>query len=444
MIRLISRRPDARDTGDSRVSALLRSEKGNVVVTFALCLVPLMGIVGMAIDYGQAVMLRNRLQIAADAAALGVIAEESPASLAAGLMKSDGVVAVGAQDGLNLMAANLSAADRKNLKDASVTVQKTGGYLTSKVSFAGASPNSILQIFGRNDFALGGAATGQHLLAQYVDFYILIDNTPSMGVAATPADMARMEKKNDGCAFACHDLSNSNGAYQIAKKNGIKMRIDTVRLATQELTETASESAELPEQFRMGVYTFGTSAEDLTVTTITAPTPDLTKVRNSANAVDLMTIPYQGYNNDQMTDFVGTLKQMNDLLTKSGDGSIKDDPQKILFLVSDGVNDGYLTKGCTKPLTGTRCQAPIDVAQSYCQKIKDKNIKVAVLYTTYSPLPSNGWYNTWISPFQAEIGTKMQACASAGLYYEVSPSEGIDDAMKALFQKALRTVQLAS
>ena len=60
-----------------------------------------------------------------------------------------------------------------------------------------------------------------------------------------------------------------------------------------------------------------------------------------------------------------------------------------------------------------------------------------MLYTTYLPLPTNAWYNTWIAPFSAEIGPKMQACASPGLYFEVSPTQGISEAMNALFQKVV-------
>ncbi len=38
----------------------------------------------------------------------------------------------------------------------------------------------------------------------------------------------------------------------------------------------------------------------------------------------------------------------------------------------------------------------------------------------------------------------MSDCASPGLYFEVSPSEGIEDAMSALFLKIINTPRLAS
>jgi hypothetical protein len=38
----------------------------------------------------------------------------------------------------------------------------------------------------------------------------------------------------------------------------------------------------------------------------------------------------------------------------------------------------------------------------------------------------------------------MKACASPGFYFEVSPTEGISDAMTALFKKAVADARIAS
>src|SRR5579871_1780425 len=52
--------------------SLARCDRGNVVIIFALLLLPLAGLAGMAIDYGRALSLGARLQSASDAAALAV------------------------------------------------------------------------------------------------------------------------------------------------------------------------------------------------------------------------------------------------------------------------------------------------------------------------------------------------------------------------------------
>ena len=117
---------------------------------------------------------------------------------------------------------------------------------------------------------------------------------------------------------------------------------------------------------------------------------------------------------------------------------------RILFFVSDGVADESNT-ACLKPRSGTtRCQSPLNPA--LCKTMKDRGVKIAVLYTTYLALPTNTWYMNWINPFNAgpygpspnsEIAKNMQSCASTGLYFEVGPTEGISDAMNALFKKAV-------
>lgn len=126
----------------------------------------------------------------------------------------------------------------------------------------------------------------------------------------------------------------------------------------------------------------------------------------------------------------------------AGTGASAGSPEKILFFVSDGVGDAYKPSTCTKKTTSGRCQEPIDTTQ--CEVLKNKGYRIAVLYTTYLPLPTNDWYKKWISPFQSEIPTRMQSCASPGLYFEVSPSQGIEDAMNALFLKIVSTPRLAS
>jgi hypothetical protein len=47
-----------------------------------------------------------------------------------------------------------------------------------------------------------------------------------------------------------------------------------------------------------------------------------------------------------------------------------------------------------------------------------------------------------VAPFVSDIGPTMQACAWPGLYFEVSPTQGISEAMNALFQRTLAHAHL--
>jgi hypothetical protein len=133
------------------------------------------------------------------------------------------------------------------------------------------------------------------------------------------------------------------------------------------------------------------------------------------------------------------MSQLNGVMPTPGTGSSSSTPQEVLFLVTDGVEDDN-TGICSQPLDGSRCQAPFDTTM--CTTVKNRGIRIAVLYTAYLPLPTNAWYNQYINPFAGDISTKMQACASPGLFFAVSPTQGISEAMTALFQNAVMTARL--
>lgn len=422
-------------------SAFLSDRSGNFGIMTALLMVPLVGSAGLALDYAHALSLRTQLYAAADAAAVGAVSEKSDAVAAAMTMKGNGTISVAKTDARNIFFSQMSGELTSVPVDLSIDVTKTANKLNSLVSFSASVPTTFMRVLGQDSITISGTATAEYQTASFMDFYILLDNTPSMGVAATPTDVSKLEAKT-GCAFACHQMDQATNNYTIAKSLGVAMRIDVVRQATQALTDTAKTERVSADQFRMGVYTFGTKAEDAKLTTISGLTSDLTAVKNYTNAVDLMTIPYQNYNQDQLTSFDSAMTQMNTIIDPAGDGTSNVNPEKILFFVSDGVGDSYKPSTCTKKTTSGRCQEPIDT--SFCKPLKDRGVKIAVLYTTYLPLPSNAWYNTWIKPFQNEIPTRMAACASPGLYFEVSPTEGIADAMKALFLKVIRAPRLTS
>lgn len=408
-------------------------ERGSIAVIFALTLVPTTLAVGAAVDYSFANSARAHLNAAADAAALVAVNKTGMAMTASNAEKA-------AKDMFNAQAEGIK---RVTLKTVSVKVTDDASKGRSAVvKYTATTPTAFLGLMAVKTLTIGGDSTAAGAKPVYIDFYLLLDNTPSMGVGATTTDInALVANTSDKCAFACHDLSDPNNYYKLAKKLGVQMRIDVVRQATQKLMDTATATQTMPSQFRAAIYTFGTTCTSLGLATITTLTSSLSTAKTDASKIDLMTIPYQGYNNDQCTDSDGALTTINKAITTPGDGATASQPQKILFFVTDGVADANNPSSCSKPLTGgTRCQEPMDA--SYCETMKKRGIKIAVLYTTYLPLPTNSWYNTWIAPFQSQLGTNMQNCASPGLYFEVSPTQGISEAMTALFNKAVGQARL--
>lgn len=417
-----------------------RDSSGNVAVIFMLALLPILSAIGCAVDYSRATQLRSKLQSAIDAASVGSVARKSPAFLKAGTMTGDGTIAEGVADAKAIFDGNMSGVSGFTLNSVTPAVSKTGMVITSTVTFSADVPTVFLGVMNKSKMTVTGSSTSVSKMPQYIDFYLLMDNSPSMGVGATPADVTKMVNNTpDQCAFACHDVNDANNYYNKAKALGVTTRIDVLRSATQQLMDTAAATQTYTSQFRMAIYDFGASAATSGLRTLFALNSSLTSAKTAAGNIDLMTVQGQNQNNDQDTQYTNILPAMNTAISNPGTG-VSGSPLKYLFFVSDGVADEQNTS-CLKPKSGNRCQSPINPA--LCTTIKDRGIKIAVLYTTYLPLPTNGWYNSWIAPFAPTIGTRMEECASPGLYFEVSPTQGIADAMNALFKKAVADARIS-
>jgi Flp pilus assembly protein TadG len=427
-----------------------RDSRGNIAVIFALTLIPVLSCIGCAIDYSRATQLRSKLQAAIDAASVGSVAKTSPAFIAAGSMTSDGPIPAGVTDAKKIFKGNMSGTGGYTLNSMTAVVTKTAGTVTSTTQFSAEVPTTFMNVVGKTAMTVTGTSNAIANMPLYIDFYLLLDNTPSMGVGATPADVATMVNNTaDSCAFACHDLNDSNNYYNLAKSLGVTTRIDVLRTATQQLMDTAAATQTYSNQFRMAIYDFGGSASNQGLRALFSLSSSLTSAKSAAGNIDLMTVNGQGQFNDQDTGFTAVVPAINNAITAPGAGT-SSAPQKYLFFVSDGVADEYNTS-CLKPTTGGRCQSPINPA--LCTSIKNRGIKIAVLYTTYLALPTNAWYNSWIAPFNlgpygpspnSEIANNMQACASPGLFFEVSPTQGISQAMNSLFQKAVADARISS
>ena len=430
--------------GISHLRRFIKSQGGNVAVLFCLASVPVMTAVGCAIDYAMANRLYAQLNSLADAAALSAVSKDAMSAT-----NSDSQTTA-----LNIFNGQTSRLTNVTLNSVTATVTNSGLTKTAVVSYTATMPTTFLNIIGKPNLTIHGNATAGGAVPTYIDFYLLLDNTPSMGIGATPADVATMVNNTpDQCGFACHDLNDNNNYYKKAKALGVTTRIDVVRSATQQLMDTANSAQLVSSQFRMAIYTFGTSASTAGLSTITPLTSSLSSAKSAAANIDLMTVNGQGQFDDMDTNFTGIFPAINLAISSPGDGSTAAQPQKVMFFVSDGVADEYNPAGCSQPtLNGDgRCQQPITVA--LCTAIKNRGIKIAVLYTTYLALTTNSWYNNTIAPFNAgpfgpspnsKIAQNMQSCATPGLFFEVSPTQGISDALNALFQRAVKTSRLTN
>jgi hypothetical protein len=270
-----------------------------------------------------------------------------------------------------------------------------------------------------------------------------------MAIAATQAGiniMVANTSSQGGCAFGCHEsdpkadnLGNPNNEdnYTLARNLGVTLRIDNLRSAVQSLMTTAQTTeTENHANYRAAIYTF-----DQSVTTIGALTSNLNQAQTEAGNIALLEVYKNNWltnsnnNSDTDTNYDSAMTTLNTAMPNPGNGtnSKGDTPQEVLFFVTDGVEDELVNGGRQQSL----------MSNTWCTTMKNRGIRIAVLYTTYLPLPTNSWYNTYISPFQSEIGPTLESCASPGLYYAVQTGGDITQALNDLFQKAVQTSYLA-
>jgi Flp pilus assembly protein TadG len=163
-----------------------RNKSANVAVIFAFAVVPVVSAVGCAVDYTRATQIRSKLQAAVDAASVGSVAKQSPAYPAAGSMTSDGPIPVGVTDATNIFNGNMSGTSGYTLNSMTPVVTKTGGTVTSTVQFSANVPAMFLGVMGKSTMTVTGKSVATASMPIYIDFYLLLDNSPSMGVGATP------------------------------------------------------------------------------------------------------------------------------------------------------------------------------------------------------------------------------------------------------------------
>jgi Flp pilus assembly protein TadG len=480
----------------TEMRSILACRRGQVAIIFAFAVTMLFVAVGMGIDLWQAYAVKARLQSAVDAAALAIASTDRTQFTDAQLQQrvQDYVTA-------NYPTAALGTPDPTGPKlsyGANVNI--------INVSDTASVPTTFMRVVGVNTLSV--SATGQAKAAwPNIDFYLLLDSSPSMAIPATQAGIdlminktkgANQQENNDGkgCAFACHEtkpfnewggkgLGNINqntglvdqnlDNYGLAKQLGITLRIDNLRKAAQDLMTTAQNTEaqyNLTNAYRMAIYTF-----DVAFNTIQTLTTDLSAAQTAAGNIQMLVMCQNNVtlingtctnNGDADTDYDNAMTNINATMPAPGHGtkSPGDTPKEILFLVTDGVEDEKVascTTSATVDCSGTRQESVMD--PGWCKTMKDRGIVIAVLYTEYlAPVtpgkPPNTWYmiggvptNGHVSKYQAAIatalgeppppGTPYTGCATPGLYTKVTTNQDISAALSQLFLTAVNSVFLS-
>jgi Flp pilus assembly protein TadG len=427
-----------------QIGRFRRDQRGTMAMMAGLVTIPLIFSVGAGVDYGVASMAKTKLDAIADTAALSAVDHTA-------ILGTPAAAQVTAQTTFNAEAINIPNVTVTNIT-ASVIDSVTGR--TAVVNYTATKNNLFMGVLGYPSTTLTGSATAQAGLSTNINFYLLLDNSPSMNIAATSAGISAMvaaTSAQGGCAFACHEsnpsadkLGNPGGVdnYTLASNLGVVTRMQNLASATQSLMSAAS-AMEGPNsgQYQMAIYTFNGSG----LNTVQLLTSNLANAQSSAANINVEEVYDNNWltktnnNSDTDTDFESAMSQINTLMPLPGTGTPNSTPQEVLFIVSDGVDD-EVSSSCSQSLDGNRCQQPFNT--TWCTTVKNRGIQIAVLYTDYLPLPTNSWYNDWIAPFQSKIEPNLESCASPGMFFSVTTDGDITSAMQTLFQQAVAAARL--
>jgi Flp pilus assembly protein TadG len=439
----------------------LHDRSGAVALVFAVSILPVALLIGIAIDLGFVTQSKAQLNAAADAAALAA-ATTAANAFTAGLPN---YIALGQTAGSQWFDSQGKTALNTSTPIATVGVMQTGSVFLSTITYQATVPTYFGGIVGLATIPVGGVSSATISTNAYVSVTFMLDNSSSMLIAATQDGVTLMHQltpvsastpglppgltqnsvpdrlgiypggstPTGHCAFACHWDVNNNDYYGLAVNNSIKLRFNVVIDAVATAIAQMKSLQLIANQFSVSIYTFGTPNPNV-LTTIyqdRAESPDLDAGLMAAAAIRSPVGP-----DVANTDFPTAMAQLAKVTPSAGDGSSTASPKRSLIIVTDGVADYG-----SRQIPST--EGPINPAD--CNAMKALGYSVYVLYTSYITNPQD-WIlvnNTALKAYvdgtaSPTMVSSLQSCASAPTNFaEASDPVAIDAAMTQLLKAAL-------
>jgi Flp pilus assembly protein TadG len=465
----------------SQAQTLPRARGGSINIIFGLSLIPIVGLIGLGVDYGMAINAKSKLNGAADAAALAAVvtAKAYIANNSSQSNVTQNAITAGVNQGVNAFNVNAGNVTYTTVALQPPVVTRTGQTLNSTVSYTATVQNSFGKIFRTPTTTFSNTVNASADLSSYIDFYLMVDVSGSMGLPATPADMSALASQNrdmwsdyqQGCQFACH-FPGYNGWTLAAGK--IKLRSDAVNSAVCSLIQRAS-SPTVPNQYRVGIYPFINQ-----LGTLAALNGTMTALSTAAQCGQSWPLAFtnlldtgatQLYTGTDATTGIGSggthfevaLPQMQSTIVSYGDGSSTSKTKPFVFLITDGMQNGqhfftsvngkYAYPGNPSKFSGYGNawwdgSQPAQIDPNNCTALKNAGATISVLYIPYNKIDfvnnSGGiaWENNRVNGFSPTLATPLQACASPGFFYTANSPTDITNALNAMFDQALRVARI--
>lgn len=400
---------------------------GNFSLMAALLIPVLLFTAGLAVDFGAGMNAKSQLQAASDAASLAVSTAYTN----------------GETDNTKLT----EIANRYFKTNAAKAGIDTSS-LTFSMAISGTAPKIVTMdvsakmklmmsgIYGKDTWDIAAKTTSTVGTKTFYQVGFLLDNSGSMGIGATTADIAKLVAKIN-CQFACHNPAQGNHSVSIAAQNGIKLKFDYVRSSLNIFVDKLKPAANAnPNYYKMGIFTYGTAFK-----TYQPFTTNMNDFDTKAASVQLEEmLPFAWPTHNGFTNVETALTQMKPLITDIGDGTTASKRKTYLIIITDGVQD--LVVPSNHPYKTHRVYSANYGA--YCTSIKNEGINIITIQTNY-PQMADGTYNAYIKPLKPTIEATLRGCAStADGYIHADDGPAIEDAINKAFSTIFGDVRINS
>ncbi|MDE3176303.1 MAG: hypothetical protein KGM15_09405 [Pseudomonadota bacterium] len=481
-----------------RLHSFRRAPGGNVTMMFALGAPFLCFGVAMAVDFNNATVVHTKLNEAADAAVLAALTPTM-------MTQSDSVAAAAAVSMFNSRAAAITSLVPNSAVATPIITHPNGAGTVRQIQLTYTAKNNTIfsGLLKQTTMTIGGSSTAKAAVPPNIDFYLLLDNSPSMSLPATTAGITQMQNltpmQGGGCAFACHQAATNNGDsagnlcstggtspvyssptlnnnqycaatnaqgqaqtqiddYAMARKNGITLRLDELTSGVTSLMSTANKYMTsgiytTPPAYRFAAYSMDTlwsiptsnnQLMSLTSSYVTGwgtAKANFGVMQMYANNATCgnSACNTPGTMGDIATNYDNAMNSINNTIPTPGNGTNVAGDTPQAVLF-------FVTDGVEDEQNGARLIQPINAngATNYCSMLKARGVKIAILYTDYLPVPSNAFYQGYVAPILPQVSPALQACASPGLFYEAAIGADLGQALNTLFQSVVQAATLSN
>ena len=436
------------------------ARSGSLTTITAFSAIPMIGFIGLSVDYGMELAAKSKLDHAADAAVIAAITSAQTYIVSytgSGDPKTD-ALAVGKAQALAQFKANIGSLPA-TVPALNVTMDLNGRVLTASASYSFSMPTIFMRVLGTTTASFNGTASSTLTVPAFTNIHIVIDISSSMGIGATLKDQQIVYNAASSCAFACH----YSGTTASARNAGATLRVDVAKNAVVSALNQIINSGNA-NRFRVAVYTM--SSQFTTV----VPLPSSSSSSNVSDAITkVQSLELSNANYDGGTDSSNALKTLAGNLANDGNGLTAATAQGFVMLITDGVQTSiakYLSNGswqdsydkdfsayspCANPNCKTFTQFAVPVViqsfdSSACTPVKNKGYTLMTLNTKYIVPPANlqgtdpakNSMFTFVQTYlTSTIASNLASCATSSDYaYSADSPTEITAAVQQMFLAA--------